>query len=483
MRAPTRHFRLVAAVALLLSAASCQRETAVARPPEIASVKCVTGNAPDVARPEALPAAALSADEPAAIHPCKAKTPEWEAASKAADAIAARVDALADDGDPKLLEAELDRLLATPCFELSAGDPHDDSSFDSAISLKAWWDDGGGSWVDHYLARDETRHSVVSPTRRRSLTSGSAKAKRHPLAPLLCPPSAARLTDATGCGHETNGWVKRANASLARWAAKDLLGSTVSTPEGCAKAALSREVSADQRYGAYRECIEHVPLRHDALPLGRFKAPTDGWFVIAGGSPSRCTDLATYDLASGAAYRVSDCRGRRHGSAPALVTALGRLPVPLLREAVWMILLAQVSEQQVLTEATTFDVPKEIAIGRARGSGRGGTGGFGCGSSAPRSWSWMRDRSGSLAGQASGILEWPTGCGGADGHATELLEIAEDSFDEGCTPAPAPARIPWSAPGPAIEHERAAVIDDPILETMRAELAKVSAKKRVPCPK
>ena len=446
-------------------------------------MKCLTGSALDVAKPEVLPATALSPDGPGTIHPCKSKTPGWEAASKAVDALAAHVSNLADDGDPKAVKAELDALLATDCFALAAADLEDASVFDSAVSLKAWWDDGGDAWVRHYLALDESRQSLVPPTRRRALTTASPKAKGHPLAPLLCPPADARSTDAIGCAHETVGWVKRADASLIRRAAHGLLGTSPRTPEGCIAEALSKEVSAEDRYARYRACIDTVTLHRDALPLGRFKAPTDGWFVTAAGRRTSCTELRAYDLATGTAYRVSDCSGRRRAATAGPSTEIGRVPLPLLREAVWMILLSQVSEHQVVTEGRSFQVPEEIAIGRpARSGGHGSSVGFGCGSSAPRSWSWMRDKGGALVGQASGIIQAPTGCDDADGHAAELLEVAEDGFEAGCAPAGAPSRLPWSAPGPAVEHDHAALLDEAFLEPARAELAKVAATRRVPCP-
>ncbi|MDB5216586.1 MAG: hypothetical protein JWO86_4513 [Myxococcaceae bacterium] len=86
-------------------------------------------------------------------------------------------------------------------------------------------------------------------------------------------------------------------------------------------------------------------------------------------------------------------------------------------------------------------------------------------------------------GQASGIIQWPSdGCTDVDGHAGELLEVMEDGFEAGCAPAAAPTKVPWSTPGPAIEHDHVAVLDDSALETSRAELARVAALRRPHCP-
>ncbi len=475
--------RVLRAVALTTAASSCGHAAITERAPQLAPVKCVTGNALDVAAPEAIPASALPPDEPDAIHPCKAKTPAWDAASAAAAALGQRVNALAEDGDAKPVKAELDRLLAMPCFELANADPHGESNFDSALSLKEWWGAGGEAWVTSYLSIEDARAVVVSPTRRRSLTLATPKASQHPLAPLLCPAADARLTDPTGCGRESTGWVKRASAAMLRRAGNARTGTFASTVDSCRAEALAKDVAAGDRYTTYRECIETVPVRHDALPLGRFKAPTDGWFVIAGGRRGRCEDLYAYDLATGAAYRVSDCRGRRGTRGPIPFTSsTGRLPLSPLREAVWMILLAQVSEHDVLTESAEYAIPTEVAIQRPP-SGRGGTGGFGCGTTSPRAWSWMRSRGGALVGQASGVLQWPHGCEDASGHAVELLEIAEDGFDPACVPAGPPQHVNWSAPGPAIERDHAAVLDDPSLEPLRVELGNLARAPRTACPK
>jgi hypothetical protein len=147
-----------------------------------------------------------------------------------------------------------------------------------------------------------------------------------------------------------------------------------------------------------------------------------------------------------------------------------------------MILLAQVSEHDVLTEGSDFAIPDEIAIQRPP-TGRGGTGGFGCGTTSPRAWSWMRNRGGALVGQASGVLDWPHGCEDASGHAVELLEIAEDGFDAACVPAGPPQHVNWSAPGPAIGRDHAAVLDDPSLDPLRIELANLARAPRTACPK
>jgi hypothetical protein len=121
-------------------------------------------------------------------------------------------------------------------------------------------------------------------------------------------------------------------------------------------------------------------------------------------------------------------------------------------------------------------VPKEIVIERPLGGGSGGIGLSGCGtSSLLRRWSWMRDKGGTLEGQASGIVR-SSGCDEVEEHAAELLAIADDSFEEGCSPKKsAPAAIAWTKPGPGIETEAPATFDDPAEEPFHVALRAAKA--------
>jgi hypothetical protein len=144
-----------------------------------------------------------------------------------------------------------------------------------------------------------------------------------------------------------------------------------------------------------------------------------------------------------------------------------------------MTLLWRTAERRVRTHAATFEVPKTIALERPKGGGAFGTTG-GCGAtSATWRWSWMRrDQAGSLAGQASGVLH-PTSCVEPEEYAAELLRIADDSFEEGCSPSRnAPPRAwPWSKPGAAIAGGAAATFDAPSEEPFRRALAQAKTKR------
>lgn len=465
---------MLVASAASLASQGCQRAAMTMPSPHVASVSCASGTAIEIEGPQVVPPERLSSDDDGAsvIHPCTAKTPSHDAARDALDAVNERIRSLPDDAPAKAVEDakdELVSLLDTECFALSRADPNEGFDFDSAVALKAWWDDGGESWALHYLTIDASRQAVVPPTPRHTFTSLSTPSiAKAALSPLLCPPADARSTSASGCGHETMGWARRADRALARRAAANpQFWGRGGEPE-CAKEAEKADEAL--RFSTFRGCLDHVPPRRDALPLGRFKAPSDGWFVVKGAHSYRCTELDAYDLATGSAYQVSDCAG--HGTpGVGVVTQAGKVPLPMLREAVWMVLLTSVVEERIRTEATTFDVPKGITITRPTDERQGRSGWGRCGGgSTPRAWTWLREKNGALVGQVSGTLRWPTSCDDAEDHAAELLGVTEAGIELGCSPPAAPGRIMWSMPG-VLPHGGAPVtFDDPALAPARAAL-------------
>lgn len=483
MRAKLRHVTFVAMLVASLAAQACRPAPVVLSPPRVAAVSCMTGSGIELEPPHVVPPEGLSLDDDGAsvIHPCKAKTPSHVAAKDALDAVGGLIRGLADDASAKNVEEVKDALVAlldTECFALGRGDPNEGFDFDSGLAFKAWWDDGGEAWAEHYLGIDGTRRTVVPPTPRHSLTLVSTPSiTKTALAPLLCPPGDARATTPTGCGYETLGWAKRADRALARRAAASYASWSPKSEADCAKEALAADAAL--RFSAYRDCIEHVPARRSALPLGRFKAPADGWFIIKGADRHRCVELYAYDLRTGAAYRLADCAGR---GVTSVVSEAGRIPVATLREAVWMLLLTPAVDVRIRTEATTFEVPQEIPISRPADhpAGRSLWGSCG-GGTLPRPWSWMREKNGVLVGHVSGTLRWPEPCDDAEDHGAELLAVAEAGFEIGCVPAAAPANVTWSAPGIVPGGGKPWQLDDPSLAPLRDALAAAARGKRRVC--
>ena len=384
--------------------------------------------------------------------PCKDGSLEMQSAEVVYRALDTKVTALGPHADPKPVESDLEQLLEHPCFELAKSDPKEQLTFPNAVSLRHWWREGGADWLWSYLRVSQHRSLRIAPTPRLALTLETAP-KDHPLAPLLCP-----ADESSPCATESRGWARRANEKLGLVAN----GHRRSTDAVDCEQEAMKKPKAD-RDASVRDCLEATFVKPQALPLGRFKAPSDGWLVIDD-DDGGCRHLRAFDLATGSTYMSEDC------STPP-TTTVGRVPVGALREAAWMLLLA--SETQAKVQFTdSFHVPDKIPIQRARGESiMLGSISCRCGPSQRRSWSWMREKNGTMRGQVSGVI---TGRPDDDAtqHAFDLIDIADAAFEKGCAPAPAPARIGWSSPGPSSSGGNAAVMDDGASEPVRVAVAK-----------
>ena len=367
------------------------------------------------------------------IRACAANDPGIISSGAALDAFHRKVVNLDLSADPTELTQELGSLMDAPCFELADGDlPKTELVFDSALSLQTWWNDGGEAWLRHYLTIGADRNSIVPVSPRKTLT---ASAPSHPLAPLLCPGSAVNDFGLNACGHETKGWTKRLAKALTREAeARRTKQYDICVEETKAAEPLDR-------YDTLRACLDQIAPKHDALPIGRFKAPVDGWLVMSTGG--RCPNLYAYDLATGSAYQTSGCR--------AFSTEVGLVGTSALREAAFALMLSGVAQPSVRTENASFELPP--GTDPVRRGGGSGISLSGCGgSSSIRTWSWMRGKKGATAlrGQVSGTLDM-SGCSNdAERYASELIEAMEDAMTTGCAPAPPPAAVQWEEPGPGV---------------------------------
>jgi hypothetical protein len=396
------------------------------------------------------------------VAPC-VDGPERQAAYAAFDDLATRIRALDEGDDPKPLMADLGILLATECFRFAESAPNDGFELDSALALRTWWDAGGFDWVQHFLTQGEQRLVMVPPSPRRTLTK--TVGKKHPLASLVC-------ADHDGsCAKDTAGWERRAERAF------ELRARASSNPaDTCEKEAL-QEKGKNDRFVAYRQCLDRTAPRRSAFRLGHFKAPIDGWLVLA--SNRRCGEVRAYDLVTGSAYFLTDRCGRSTTIAT-MDVRVGRVSVTALREAAWMMLVAPTAEKDIRVESLRYDVPEAIPIVEPRSMGRSGWAHCGgCGVAGARQWSWMRERGGVWKGQVSGVIHPNMPCDDAEDHAAELLEIADDSFEEGCAPK-APPNVSWSDPGEAIENRSPASFDDPDRAPLRAALASARATS-LPC--
>jgi hypothetical protein len=412
---------------------------------------------------------------------CAKDGPDQVAATKALAALDARVEASKVVDDVQPLAKEVAALLATPCFALALQDNGGALAWGTALSLRAWWEDGGHDWLAHYLQSpyvggDEQERAGVctAPTPRHALTSESAPG--HPLAPLLCP---ATATTSGSCGRETAGWVMRANSAMLFHKNLSHAGAQYACPDVVKSAAPGSE------YATFRACLNDLGTDQDALPLGAFRAPKEGWLLVSTTvfiTMAGCRDdLRAYDLATGAAY-VHACLDQ---PGPAR-TWVGRVPVGAIREAAWMMMLEAETQTRVRLHVEWFDLPAGVRPAIYRGAAiRSQRMFIETSDEDRRSWSWMRDKQGTLVGQASGTLESPNGRTDAERHAAELLAVAEAAFERGCAPAPPPSVVAWGQPGPLLSGRKGddVALDDARLAGARASIAAASPGANVrACP-
>lgn len=422
---------IVVGLALVTACHARTADAPRARPATVAARVAATATA--TAPPSKAPSdTAATADAPA--RPCGRGSREQSAAEAAIASLDARIKALPADGDPSPIAHDVTALFATPCFTLAAGEL-DTLAFDSALSLETWWKAGGEAWASHYLRLADAPGtpnapvwSWVPPTPRRSLTSENAK--RSPLAPLLCP----SRDDA--CGRETLGWLARARLALESHAKGRAQEAPANPRAFCTQQALA--AAEPDRYGAWRGCLLGVAPHVDALPLGRFRAPTDGWLVLRGrrGHYSFCDEVRAYDLATGAAFVAGTCSGlalRNDGSVDAAATdrkrkpreEIGSVPLDNLREAALVTLLSPLAQNGIVVEGYGLALPPEV---KPQGdTGFGGLSLSASGSSAQTTLAWTWVRSGRAV--ASGTLTWPDDMNdGARDHAVKLIQVAEAAF-------------------------------------------------------
>lgn len=434
------------------------------------------------------------------VRPCAKDTDDAKAAATQIDALDAKIDALAANASGEAVGKEIESLLEGPCFGLvSAPYPFE---FDSGLAVKKWWLDGGKWWLENQLAlglpRDPaampgtTHHLVVPPTARKSLAADVHK--KSPLLPLLCPADAALPDSKSTCGRETRGWMFRAEMAFShaveakRSKFLDLSPQPEPPPTREKCLADAKAAPAELAFSKYSECVHETAQRTDALPLGRYAAPTEGWIVLRGrrGHHGFCDEIRAYDLATGSAYIAKSCGGlvlMPGGSVNGPATSatrqssalVGRLPIEPLREAALLIMLSETADHDAVLSAFGWFIPPEIAIQmpERRHGGLGMSGGWSSGRTVMEA-SWVLGG----RGQARAAVHWPDADEAAREHATELLAIAELGFVSGCAPAAMP-ELPWASMGARLdkgENYIQTFDDSPVFAQLRAELDRLRAR-------
>lgn len=349
-------------------------------------------------------------------------------------------------------------LLATPCFLPSEEAPREFPAR-SALALRTFWLSGGERWLRSYLdrlsPRAVAREIVVPPDLRPAM---SAELAPNGVAPeLLCP-----LGD-EGCASQARRWLDRAELVLYRTAlAPGAMPAafdpdTPHSSESCwAKA---KDEPEARRYREWRICVEEHRFQALVPPLGAFREPDRGWWVVVGGrigAPLFCRELRAYHLATGSAYVAQSCtqdvldsEGRRDPAASEATRSLrvlrGTISVDALREAALLaalepfIALAQI-------EALAYPLPAGLVPRWRKGTG------YWIG---PRLAMWGRLHTTELTWRwlidsreiARGHLTWPPSQDpSGDDYAGQLLREAEADIREGCPVEPAPADLLRSLP-------------------------------------
>lgn len=389
---------------------------------------------------------------------CAQGSKDQRDARHALERLRDRIDELTGAGDTAAALASLGNLLRLPCYRLAveqAPIPWPTH----ALALKTWWQDGGATWLWSYVepmpegVSTDLRDVVVLPPDVRTVLFRETSSDPR-LATLLC-----SQVDAS-CGAETGGWVERAREALSlrpeirHW-------SDERKEESPAWAECEREAARQpegEGYTAWRRCLgaRRMPVR--TLPLGRTRAPRDGWLMLSGrrGHYVFCDETRAYHLASGAAYVAQSCSGlaleegghvdfAKTDAARKPGVRAGRVLVDNLREAAWMLLLKGQAEDRNVG-ASTYPMPRGMPVRYRVGTDDDATV-VGGGMVWSTSWTilhWVwTDESGNS--RATGELTWPTSGDRAEAHAAALLDIAERSLVEGCPPAPLPSAPPLSA--------------------------------------
>jgi hypothetical protein len=374
--------------------------------------------------------------------------PCTDAEAKEPRALVKALDAAVQSRDLATAQLAWQALKEHRCLQLATLESPRLPEFDDPEAAQWWWNRGGSGWLHAALDRDGD--ATVVPPDWPPMLRAELEGARHPAARLLC-----KAAD-PGCGRETKGWVLRATEALEMPSRRAQEPPEPTEEARAAKCAAASKKGKDPvaRYREWRDCLELERPKTAMLPLARFLAPRDGWFVIRGrrGHYSFCDEVRAYDLATGAAHVAQSCSALalepgggvnhdRTDAARAGQRTAGRLPVEALREAAWMAMFADAVQDKVQTWVWAPTRPPGLEPvwrddGRLSHQGLGLSGWF---SSAQTqlAWSWQ----GPEGLRASGSITWPNSSSAGQMHAVRLLRIAEVALVEGCPPAPLPKQL------------------------------------------
>lgn len=427
---------------VLILAASCAhpappppRPAASRAPSQVPTPEAASPSPAPPAEP-APAAAAKATDTGPMIRPCPKDSAAWREARRRIDDLDRRIGKLADAADPRPLGGDLAELLEQPCLSFAAEHPPSSGiEPGSAAALRAFWSDGGKDWIESALSLAPGGDVSLAPSMRAVLTRDAHP--DHPLADLLC------SSHDPDCAAATRGWALRAEAAFTDFAEIDPAADDAPSEKRCREQALAQPEA--ERYDSWRACVEALAPGHDVIPWPGVRAPKRGWLVVRGrrGHYHFCDEFRIYSLATGAAYVARSCSAlmlqgnggvnqARTNAARKPDTLRGTMSLDNLREAAWMMRLADHVQRNYRDGYHSYKLPDGIDPMRPENRGIAGFG-FGSASfsSNQTTLAWAH-----IVGRrvvASGTLTWPSDYNrAARAHAVELLRIAEASFVAGC---------------------------------------------------
>jgi hypothetical protein len=353
-----------------------------------------------------------------------------------------RIRSVKDAAGLKLAQGELTELLSAPCFAMSAEAPRSHDSA-SVVAFTSWWRDGGHAWVRSYLEADAQQHLAfvtLAPDVRESLSPGDADFKK-PLPPalgeLLCPAHALH------CGAEARAFRRRAERSFEM--GRGTLYQDCARPDPGGEATAARRCDRLARtagYVGWRDCIEGLRPRRPALPWGDLRSPSAGWLEIDRGEQvaragQRCAQTHVFHVESGSAFVVESCAGKAGpaSSSGHDTVIAGRVPGGLLRESLWMLLLAD-RVTLLQTSEHSVQVPKGLATRWPVGRVERPLSGCAMGPSAHApviSWRW--------SGASTVADRFRTDGSPGSAYAALLVDVLIASFDDLPPSQPLPSAL------------------------------------------
>ena len=352
--------------------------------------------------PRPAPASALAPAPAPAPAPVPAPAPACYANPEEAEVLVEErreITALVEEGTPAaVLQAtkRMAALLEHPVFYTEEGRPAVKGPTDPRAFLD-WWTRGGESWA-RFRSNGFRQGGVLSPPAMRSIIDPKAVSDKVLCARANCDPLASRFIDTVVSwglkleAYERGRFFARRDSMLFR----------------CHKYNNAQ---------AWLHCISSWRSVRAYLPIGDYRFPTSGWFIVRVGGllTQECPTQLAMNLESGKLVSVKECEER-----------VGDASVQRIREFALVALLAKVAEE--IPQYQQYLAPKGMDL----------TGTCSLDSAPPKPrvrtsahqrlyyW-WWRD--GSIVAQAAlkpTALEEP-----ASGLALKLLRAAEYTLVDG----------------------------------------------------